>query len=50
MDSVSSKKRAAKKLRKPCLSLDQKIEILDKVKKIKKMSCREIAEEFKICK
>ena len=49
MASISSKKREAGKLRKRCLTLDEKIKILDKVKK-SKMSSREIAEHFKIGK
>ena len=49
MASISSKKREAGKLRKRCLIFDEKIKILDKVKK-SKMSSREIAEHFKIGK
>ena len=41
MVSISSKKREAGKLNKRCLILDEKI-------KKRKMSCREIAEQFKI--
>ena len=47
MASISSKKREAGKLNKRCLILDEKIKILDVVKK-RKISCREIAEQFKI--
>ena len=36
-------------MNKRCLTSDEKIKILDVVKK-RKMSCREIAEQFKICK
>ena len=43
MTSISSKKREAGKLNKRCLTLDEKIKILDVVKK-RKMSRREIAE------
>ena len=43
MTSISSKKREAGKLNKRCLTLYEKIKILDVVKK-RKMSCREIAE------
>ena len=50
MASISSKKRAAGKLSKRCLSLDQEIKILDDVRKRKRMSCREIIEELKIGK
>ena len=49
MASTSSKKREAGKLRERCFTLDEKIKILDKVKK-SKMSSREIAEHFKIGK
>ena len=49
MASISSKKRAAGKLSKRCLSLGQRVKIIDKVKKRKKMSCREIV-EFEISK
>ena len=49
MTSISSKKREAGKLNKRCLTLDEKIKILDVVKK-RKMSCREITEQFKIGK
>ena len=49
MASINSKKREAGKLNKRCLTLDEKIKILDKVKK-RKLSCRAIAEEFKIGK
>ena len=49
MASINSKKREAGKLNKRCLTLDEKIKILDEVK-IKKLSCRAIAEEFKIGK
>ena len=49
MASISSKKREAGKLRKSCLTLDEKNKILDKVKK-SKMSSREIVDYFKIGK
>ena len=49
MASISSKKREAGKLNKKCLTLDEKIKILDVVKK-RKISCREIVEQFKIGK
>ena len=49
MASISSKKREAAKLNKRCLTLDQKIKILDVVKK-RKMSCSERVEQFKIGK
>ena len=49
MLSISSKKRKAGKVNKKCLTLDEKIKILDVVKK-RKMNCREIAEQFKIGK
>ena len=49
MASISSKKREAGKLNKRCLTLDGKIKILDLVMK-RKMSWREIAEQFKIGK
>ena len=49
MASISSKKREAGRLRKRCLTLDEKIKILDNVKK-STMSSREIAEHFKIGK
>lgn len=45
---VRSKKREAGKWNKRCLTLDKKIKILDVIKR--KMSCREIAEQFKIGK
>ena len=48
MTSISSNNRAAGKLSKHCLSLEQKIKILDENKKRKRKSCREIVEEFKI--
>ena len=47
MASISSKKREAGKLNKRCLTLDEKIKILDIVKK-RKMSCRKITEQFRI--
>ena len=47
--SINSKKREAGKLDKRCLTLDEKIKILDVIKK-RKMSCREIAEQLKIGK
>ena len=49
MASINSKKREAGKLNKRCLTLDEKIKILDEVKK-RKLSWRAIAEEFKIGK
>ena len=49
MTSINSKKREADKLYKRCLALDEKVKILDEVKK-RKLSCRAIAEEFKIGK
>ena len=49
MASINSKKRETSKLNKRCLTLDEKIKILDEVKK-RKLSCRAIAEEFKIGK
>ena len=49
MTSINSKKREAGKLNQLCLTLDEKIKILDAVKK-RKLSCRAIAEEFKIGK
>ena len=49
MASINSKKREAGKLNKRCLTLDEKIKILDEAKK-RKLSCRAIAEEFKIGK
>ena len=49
MASINSKKREAGKLNKRCLTLDEKIKISDEVKK-RKLSCRAIAEEFKIGK
>ena len=48
MSSINSKKREAGKFNKRCLTLDEKIKILDELKKRK--SCRDIAEEFKIGK
>ena len=47
--SISSKKREAGMLNKRCLTLNIKIKILNVVKK-RKISCREIAEQFKIGK
>ena len=47
--SINSKKREAGKFNKRCLILDEKIKILDDVKK-RKLSCRVITEEFKIGK
>ena len=44
---IISKKREAGKLKKRCLTLDKKIKILDEVKK-RNLSCRAVAEEFKI--
>ena len=49
MASISSKKREAGKRNNWCLALDKKTKILDEVKK-RKLSCRAIAEEFKIGK
>ena len=49
MASVSSKKKEVGKLNKICLTLDDEIKILDVVKN-RKMSCKEIAEQFKIGK
>ena len=49
MASINSKKREGGNLNKQCLTLDEKIKILDEVKK-RKLSCRAIAEEFKIGK
>ena len=49
MTSISSKKREAGKLNKRCLTLGEKIKILDEVMK-RKLSCRAIAEEIKIRK
>ena len=50
MASVSSiKKRASGKLSKRCLTLDEKIKIVDQNNK-RKMSCREIADQFNIGK
>ena len=49
MASINSKKRVSGKLNKRCLTLDEKIKILDEVKR-RKLSCRAIAEEFKIGK
>ena len=46
---ISSKKREAGKLNKRCWTLDEKIKILDVVKK-RKMNCRERAEQFQIGK
>ena len=47
MVPIISKKREAGKLTKRCLTLDEKIKILDEVKK-RKLRCRATAEEFKI--
>ena len=49
IESINSINREAGKLNKRCLILDEKIKILDEVKK-RKLSCRAIAEEFKIGK
>ena len=46
MASIKLKKQAGK-LNKRCLTLDKKIKIMDEVKK-RKLSCRAIAENFKI--
>lgn len=48
MASISKKKKAAGKLSKHRWTLGEKMKISDKVKKRKKMSCREIEEKFKI--
>ena len=47
MTSINSKKREAGKLNKRCLTLDEKIKILDEVKK-RRLLCRAITKEFKI--
>ena len=49
MASINVKKRESGKLNKRCLTLDEKIKILDEAKK-RKMSCRVIAKEFNIGK
>ena len=49
MASFNSKKREAGKLNKRCLTLDEKIKIVDEVK-TRKLSCRTIAKEFQIGK
>ena len=49
MASIKVKKRESGKLNKRCLTLDEKIKILDEAKK-RKMSCRVIAKEFNIGK
>ena len=49
MAPIGGKKKTADKLSKRCLNLDDKIKILDVVKK-RKMSCRGIVEESKIGK
>ena len=49
MASINSKKREAGKLNKRCLTLDEKIKILDEAKK-RKLSCRTIDEKFNIGK
>jgi len=49
MASINSKKREAGKLSKRYLTLDEKINILDEVKK-RKLSCRAIADKFNIGK
>ena len=49
MASMNQKKREVGELNKRCLTLDEKIKILDEVKK-RKLSCRAIAEEFIIGK
>ena len=46
MTTINSKKREAGKFNKRCLSLDEKIKILDEVKK-RKLSCRAIAKSLK---
>ena len=47
--SINSKKWEAGKLNKWCLTSEENTKILDEVKK-RKLSCRAIAEEFKIGK
>ena len=49
MASINMKERASGKLNKRCLTLDEKIKILDEAKK-RKLSCRVIAKEFQIGK
>ena len=49
MASINMKECASGKLNKRCLTLDEKIKILDEAKK-RKLSCRVIAKEFKIGK
>ena len=49
MASINVKKRESGKLNKRCLTLDEKIKILDESKK-RKLICRMIAKEFKIRK
>ena len=49
MTSINVKKRETGKLHRRCQTSDEKIKILDEVKK-RKLSCRAIAEEFKIGK
>ena len=46
MTTINSKKREAGKFNKRCLSLDEKIKILNEVKK-RKLSCRAIAKSLK---
>ena len=50
MVSISSKKRAAGKLSKRCLSLDQKIEILDEVKIKKRWAAEKLQKNSKSAK
>ena len=45
--SSSSRKRAFGKYNKPSLSLDEKIEILDENNRKRKMSYKDVADEFK---
>ena len=47
---ISSKKRAAGKLSKRCLSLDQKIEILDEVKNKKRWAAEKLLKNSKSAK
>ena len=49
MASISGKKKADGKFSKRCFILDEKIRILHVLKK-RKMSCRNIVEQFKIGK
>ena len=47
--SINMEKRESRKFNKRCLTLDEKIKILDETKK-RKLSCTVIAKEFKIGK